>query len=99
VEKERLPSLTFPSELLGSGRKYDQYLRNVPQVWKAGVGTSARSLSVVSGIEALGCQAAFPLRSFGRASASSLLHPIPIIQCDTYDLIPVPTFFVILWLA
>jgi hypothetical protein len=54
----RLPSLSFPSELLGSGGKYDQYLQIVPQVWKEGVGTSARSLRVVSGIAALGCQAA-----------------------------------------
>jgi hypothetical protein len=38
---------------------------------------------VISGIAALGCLAASPVRSFGRASASSLLHPIASIQSDT----------------
>jgi hypothetical protein len=38
---------------------------------------------VISSIAALGCLAASPVRSFGRASASSLLHPIASIQSDT----------------
>jgi hypothetical protein len=55
---------------------------------------------VVGGVAALGCQAVSSVCSFGRASASSLLHPIPIIHFEPcHNIVDVGTWaFITLYL-